>query len=211
LAHPRKLDAFFNHRPKYCRGHPRALIPKPSATGGIPERSLLSPVKTQAQLAADIGSVPAYLPHPDPGGEGGNALAWDLMWNDPAPIQNKLKKDGEAGAGGCGEEQRVQVEREEMATPSGFGPNLARGTAHVFTAQGLELFLNDYGLTHLVSFQPSVAHGILNHHVRQGSNLSGQGLMVYGLGSNPPKSLSLVPAHLIGPFPPFRDYFLRKF
>ena len=169
---PSKVGCFFvTIDQNTAGGHPRTLIPKPSATGGIPERSLLSPVKTQAQLAADIGSVPAYLPHPDPGGEGGNALAWDLMWNDPAPIQNKLKKDGEAGAGGGGEEQRVQVERGEMATPSGFGPNLARGTAHVFTAQGLELFLNDYGLTHLVSFRPSIAHEILNHHVRQGSSL----------------------------------------
>jgi hypothetical protein len=149
---------------------PRTLIPYPYAAGGIPERSLLSPVKTQAQLAADIGSVPAYLPHPDPAAEGGNALAWDLMWNDPAPIQNKPKKDGETGAGGGGEEQRGQVEREEMATPSGFGPNLARGTAHVFTAEGLELFLNDYGLTHLVSFRPWLAHKLLNPHVRQGGS-----------------------------------------
>lgn len=79
--------------------------------------------------------MPAYLPQPDPSAEGGSALAWDLMWNDPAPAA------ASGGGGGDG---------EGGGTQGGFGPNVARGTAHVFTAEGLDLFLNEYGLTHLV-------------------------------------------------------------
>lgn len=78
-----------------------------------------------AALSAEINRIPRDLPNPDPA-EGGNELAWDLLWNDPAPSNGDNAKQEE------------------------FGENAARGTGHVFTAQALEKFLRQYGLSHLV-------------------------------------------------------------
>jgi hypothetical protein len=103
--------------------------------GGIPAPDLLirnvgtggksGPNSGIAALTAEINKIPRDLPNPDPA-EGGNKLAWDLLWNDPAPAN-------------CGN-----------AEENGFGDNQARGTGHVFTAHALEKFLLHYGLSHLV-------------------------------------------------------------
>ena len=78
-----------------------------------------------AALSAEINKIPRDLPNPDPA-DGGNELAWDLLWNDPAPSNGDTAKQED------------------------FGENTARGTGHVFTAQALEKFLRQYGLSHLV-------------------------------------------------------------
>ena len=68
--------------------------------GGIPSADILprnvsvagrSGLKTSgvAQLSAEINRIPRDMPNPDPA-EGGNKLAWDLLWNDPATISQKL-------------------------------------------------------------------------------------------------------------------------
>jgi len=102
--------------------------------GGIPSPDVLSGHVAAggkknsgiSALSAEINKIPRDLPNPDPA-EGGNKLAWDLMWNDPAPSSGDSTKQEED-----------------------FGENAARGTGHVFTAQALEKFLRQFGLSHLV-------------------------------------------------------------
>jgi len=47
-----------------------------------------------AALSAEINKIPRDLPNPDPA-EGGNKLAWDLLWNDPVGSNgDNAKEDG---------------------------------------------------------------------------------------------------------------------
>ena len=120
--------------------------------GGIPAPAVLGvPAKPglaeggSAALAAEINKIPRDLPNPDPA-EGGNALAWDLMWNDPAP-NDPAPSPGASGQGGCADTRRAEAAE---GAEDGFADNQARGTAHVFAARGLERFLRRYGLSHLI-------------------------------------------------------------
>eukprot|EP00282_Hemiselmis_andersenii_P011499 CAMPEP_0114152628 /NCGR_PEP_ID=MMETSP0043_2-20121206/23906_1 /TAXON_ID=464988 /ORGANISM="Hemiselmis andersenii, Strain CCMP644" /LENGTH=375 /DNA_ID=CAMNT_0001247575 /DNA_START=3 /DNA_END=1126 /DNA_ORIENTATION=- len=99
--------------------------------GGIPPQTLLSPNDfghSCHSLVAELNRLPRDIPHPDPQ-QGGSALAWDLMWNDPAP--SVTLPEGAVG-------------------PDGFGVNTSRGTGHMFTAEALDAFLKTYGFSHLV-------------------------------------------------------------
>uniref|UniRef100_A0A7S0EFJ3 Serine/threonine-protein phosphatase n=1 Tax=Hanusia phi TaxID=3032 RepID=A0A7S0EFJ3_9CRYP len=99
--------------------------------GGIPSPSVLRKHGEygSASLIAEINKIPRDLPQPDPS-VGGDALAWDLMWNDPAPSNFHTPQDS--------------------SWSEGFGPNFSRGTAHMFTAEALEQFLRRYNFSHLV-------------------------------------------------------------
>lgn len=104
--------------------------------GGIPPASMLNQNEASSSacqgLVSEINRIPREIHQPDPL-QGGNPLAWDLMWNDPAPSANL--PEGSVGS-------------------DGFGPNVGRGTGHMFTAEALDSFLKTYGFSHLVR-----AHG----------------------------------------------------
>ena len=68
--------------------------------GGIPSTDILarnvstggrSGLKSSgvAQLSAEINKIPRDIPNPDPA-EGGDKLAWDLLWNDPVCVCPRL-------------------------------------------------------------------------------------------------------------------------
>mmetsp|Transcript_6113 Transcript_6113/g.21666 ORF Transcript_6113/g.21666 Transcript_6113/m.21666 type:complete len:1054 (-) Transcript_6113:5572-8733(-) len=102
------------------------------AHGGIPSSDVMpgaAGAGGQAELINEINKIPRDLPIPDPSSPQGCKLAWDLMWNDPSPPT-------------CEPAQKVDN--------SGFGLNVTRGTAHVFTAEALERFLHTYNLSYLV-------------------------------------------------------------
>jgi len=102
------------------------------AHGGIPSSDVMpgaAGVGGQAELINEINKIPRDLPTPDPSAPEGSKLAWDLMWNDPSPSSR---------------------ESVQAVDDSGFGINVTRGTAHVFTAEALERFLHTYNLSYLV-------------------------------------------------------------
>jgi len=105
--------------------------------GGIPAPSVLRSFCTgdmrpgPAALIAEINKISRDLPQPDPSQPQGDQLAWDLMWNDPAPSVSADTKVEGLGA-------------------DGFGHNQSRGTAHMFSSEALDQFLRRSGFSHLV-------------------------------------------------------------
>ncbi|ODN00844.1 Serine/threonine-protein phosphatase PP1 isozyme 5 [Orchesella cincta] len=93
------------------------------AHGGIP------PPWIGSGAVEIIKSIPSPLPKP----EEQSKLAWELMWSDPLHCENITA------------EQKAQY-----ALVDGFGENIRRGTAHVFTEDALDSFLKKNGLSHVV-------------------------------------------------------------
>lgn len=94
------------------------------AHGGIP------PPWIGNGMANIIRSIPCPLPKP----EEQSKLAWELMWSDP--IHSDTFKE-------------IQKSSPQQFT-DGFGLNMRRGTAHVFTDNALEAFLTRNNFSHVV-------------------------------------------------------------
>nr|XP_022916250.1 uncharacterized protein LOC111426117 [Onthophagus taurus] len=90
--------------------------------GGIPPPYLCPVINA-------INQIPVPLRCPDQE----SALAWELMWNDP--VKKSTVNDTTA---------------MELMSNDGFATNIRRGTAHVFSVEALERFLNANGLSHLI-------------------------------------------------------------
>ncbi|XP_067121609.1 uncharacterized protein [Centruroides vittatus] len=80
-------------------------------------------------LISSINDIPIPLPNP----EKESPLAWELMWSDPIRVD-------------CISEKK----KEEMLENDGFIENMNRGTAHMFSAEALETFLDKNSLSHVV-------------------------------------------------------------
>lgn len=96
-------------------------------------------------LASIIKTVPTPLPRP----EEQSKLAWELMWSDPVHLENMLP------------EQKANLQLKE-----GFGTNIRRGTAHVFTQEALEAFLKRNGFSHVVRAHEVQQAGFHVSHVK---------------------------------------------
>ncbi|XP_043211835.1 serine/threonine-protein phosphatase PP1-2-like [Amphibalanus amphitrite] len=91
--------------------------------GGIPP-----PTIDGGKISA-INRIPCPLPRP----ETQSPLAWEIMWNDPISM----------GA--------VSSETlDELRENDGFIDNYRRGTAHMFSSEGLDRFLARNELSHVV-------------------------------------------------------------
>ncbi|RZC40793.1 uncharacterized protein BDFB_004392 [Asbolus verrucosus] len=99
--------------------------------GGIPP-PWLCPVATA------INDIPPILNDP----QDQSSLAWELMWNDPIRAKTINEKIA-----------------MELLANEGFAVNSRRGTAHIFSVEALEKFLNANGFTHLVRAHEVVEAG----------------------------------------------------
>eukprot|EP00795_Rhopilema_esculentum_P015161 gene15161-6353_t len=91
--------------------------------GGIPS------LKHGQGMLSEIESIPTHLNDP----EKQSPLAWDLMWSDPL-------RD---------EDRDADIEKD-LHDNNGFTGNFKRGTAHMFSSEALEDFLDKNGLSHVV-------------------------------------------------------------
>lgn len=80
-------------------------------------------------LISSINDIPIPLANP----EKESPLAWELMWSDPIRVE-------------CISDKK----KEEMLENNGFIENMNRGTAHMFSAEALEAFLDKNRLSHVV-------------------------------------------------------------
>jgi len=91
--------------------------------GGIPS------LQHSEGLLSEIDSIPLVLSDP----EKQSPLAWDLMWSDP------LRDD----------DRDADIERD-LKDNDGFTGNFKRGTAHMFSSEALQNFLDKNKLSHVV-------------------------------------------------------------
>lgn len=91
--------------------------------GGIPP-----PWMGNGMISA-INRIPKPLPDP----ETSSPLAWELMWSDPISPELLQKED-----------------LDMLNKHKGFLPNIKRGTAHMFSSEALEEFLEANGLSHVI-------------------------------------------------------------
>lgn len=80
-------------------------------------------------MASIIKSIPVPLPKPEVQSD----LAWELMWSDPLHIDTMSKE-----------------QLDQLKLMDGFGLNLRRGTAHIFTEEALDAFLKRNKFSHVV-------------------------------------------------------------
>ncbi|XP_018322208.1 uncharacterized protein LOC108734935 isoform X2 [Agrilus planipennis] len=99
--------------------------------GGIPPPWLCPTISALYKIPIEL-SKPAEQ----------SSLAWELMWNDPVK-QNSLNE---------------QVAMELMAN-EGFANNKKRGTAHIFSYEALDRFLNTNGYSNLIRAHEVVQAG----------------------------------------------------